>query len=1348
MNNMLRLRQIVFACLLAIVAIGVTAQEAFATHFRYGTITWSVQNPATPRVITLRFTGVFRWSYPWGTVRLANGSTTTANLCPAGFVPSVGGTGGGSCPPLGSTIAANGSFTGQLTFSTPLRVGTSATAVSTMTANIVVNTINMSEDWVAGTLETTLTIPDTVPIGSDITVTYSNCCRISSLQSGNNDTNYIVSSNITLRAPSNQPPTASTLPIMRVAAGQTTSFAIPAVDPDGDPLSYRFATTTESGMPAPVPPGMTINTTTGMVTYVAPALPLNTISQLHATQIVVTDTKGAYSVVDLLIERRALTGAAPIVRINGNTTAGNISTLRNSPVTFTVSAADPENTPIQLVAAGLPSGASLTPSLPVTQINPSSTFTWTPAVAGTYVINFSGLDGDGRQATNSVTINVANATSAAPTTTTLSLSPATALAGQTVTATATVDSGTVGVPPGSVQFLLDGVLVSTPQLTAGGANTATASFSTSTATLGAHTITATYVGATANDTLFQTSTASAPFSVVAQADTATTLTSTANPSAVGQPVSLTAIVVALDGVTATPTGTVVFSSGATQLGTAALINGSATLVLSSLPVGTTAVTAAFQGSASFKPSTSAVLSQVVNKEDTTTTLTTSPSPSTFLDPVTITATVAPVAPGAGTPTGTVSFHWNGMLVATVPLTGNKATIVNPTSSPFIFPTFNATSNALSAVYNGDDRFTSSTGATQHVVNKATAPTSLTGPATSIYGEPAAFTIAVGPPSDSIRSGRLLEGSTVLAGPALLSTFLPNGNMARTFTLNNLSVGVHVLTAEVSESQNIAADTRTLTHTVLASPTTTTISASPTSSMIGTAITVSAVVTAPFSAVAGGTVTFKQGGTTLAGPVALAPAGTAQAVLSTLPPGTHPIVAEYTPASGIFLASVSAPVDVTVLPGITVTSITLETRRWNGVRPANSAQAISIYNALPLGLPGYAPGPKTVTQFANISNQATFGGSNSNIGYHHHFAFTAEQAGTLTVRMGGDFGGGGTLIVDGVPIDFKGYDIWWNGAFTNPAQYLVGTINITPGPHVIDSYGFEDGLDGPQQAEYSFAGGPFTIFTAPANTVPVVTLSGPATAPEGSTQSYSFTVVDPDDNATFTAVVSCGVNGTLVAPAAVTAAGGTFDCTFPAVGTSTVSVLATDDFGAQSGLATRLVTIVDDTPPVLTLPQSVTLEATSAAGAAYTFTATAVDAIDPDVTATCSVASGSIFPLGVNDAPHTTTVTCTATDDAGNTASGSFTVTVQDTTAPSLTLPSSLTLEASSPAGADYTIATTALDVVDASVDVVCTPAGPGFPIGATPLSCVATDNAGNSTTDSFTVTVADTTAPARSCHGP
>jgi hypothetical protein len=172
-----------------------------------------------------------------------------------------------------------------------------------------------------------------------------------------------------------------------------------------------------------------------------------------------------------------------------------------------------------------------------------------------------------------------------------------------------------------------------------------------------------------------------------------------------------------------------------------------------------------------------------------------------------------------------------------------------------------------------------------------------------------------------------------------------------------------------------------------------------------------------------------------------------------------------------------------------------------------------------------------------------------------------------------------------------------------------------------------------------------------------------------------------------------------------------------------------------------VDVVPNTPPVLTLPGPITAEATSSAGAAVTYAASAVDAEDnPDPTPACSPASGSTFHLG------TTTVACSVTDAGGLSASGSFSVSVTDTTAPDLGLPGNLTAEAAGASGASVSFTTSASDAVDGSVPVNCDHAsGDMFSLGTTTVTCSAADGAGNSTSGSFDVSIGDSTAP--SLHG-
>ncbi len=93
----------------------------------------------------------------------------------------------------------------------------------------------------------------------------------------------------------------------------------------------------------------------------------------------------------------------------------------------------------------------------------------------------------------------------------------------------------------------------------------------------------------------------------------------------------------------------------------------------------------------------------------------------------------------------------------------------------------------------------------------------------------------------------------------------------------------------------------------------------------------------------------------------------------------------------------------------------------------------------------------------------------------------------------------------------------------------------------------------------------------------------------------------------------------------------------------------------------------------------------------TYVVRAVDAVDGPLTATCSPTAGEDFPLG------TTTVACTASDAAGNETKGDFEVIVRDTTAPELTLPGPIEVEA----GAELEYTVTARDVIEGSLAPSC-----------------------------------------------
>src|SRR2546429_665500 len=118
----------------------------------------------------------------------------------------------------------------------------------------------------------------------------------------------------------------------------------------------------------------------------------------------------------------------------------------------------------------------------------------------------------------------------------------------------------------------------------------------------------------------------------------------------GQTVTLSTTVTAVAPAVGVPTGTVTFRDGATALSTVTLVNGSVSLTISTLAVGSHSLTAVYNASPNFLGSTSPTVTQAVNSP-TTTSLSPTPNPSDIAHTVTLTATVSPVPPAVGTPTG-------------------------------------------------------------------------------------------------------------------------------------------------------------------------------------------------------------------------------------------------------------------------------------------------------------------------------------------------------------------------------------------------------------------------------------------------------------------------------------------------------------------------------------------------------------------------------------------------------------------------------------------------------------------------------------------------------------------------
>lgn len=189
----------------------------------------------------------------------------------------------------------------------------------------------------------------------------------------------------------------------------------------------------------------------------------------------------------------------------------------------------------------------------------------------------------------------------------------------------------------------------------------------------------------------------------------------------------------------------------------------------------------------------------------------------------------------------------------------------------------------------------------------------------------------------------------------------------------------------------------------------------------------------------------------------------------------------------------------------------------------------------------------------------------------------------------------------------------------------------------------------------------------------------------------------------------------------------------------------DEFGMYSrALTPAEVLSLFNTCPVNinNCPTNITVNNTPGqCGAAVTYvTPVAIDNC-PGVTTTqtAGLASGATFPVG------TTTNNFRATDAAGNIANCTFTVTVNDTQAPTITCPSNMTV--TTPTGSCTAVVNYTVAATDncAGVTVATVPAsGSTFPLGTTTVTSTATDASGNTATCSFTVTVLDGQLPVMS----
>jgi hypothetical protein len=287
---------------------------------------------------------------------------------------------------------------------------------------------------------------------------------------------------------------------------------------------------------------------------------------------------------------------------------------------------------------------------------------------------------------------------------------------------------------------------------------------------------------------------------VKQAPTQTSVSSSANPSSVGQSVTFTATTTSVIG--PPKDGEVVnFKQGSTLLGSGTLRGGTASFTTSFPTSGSVIITAQFPGDANLLYSVKSMTQTVGASNSTTLSLVSSANPAVLGQTVTFKATVIPST--GSVPDGeAITFLKGSTALATIPLSGGTASL-STSALPVGYST-------IKASYVGDSNFAASTASVSERVLKTPTTTTISSnlnPAP--VGQMITFTTTVtsshGPPPDG-ENVAFKQGSTVL-GSALLS-----GGQA-IFSTSSLPAGTATITVVYGGDASLAASQKSLQQKV-------------------------------------------------------------------------------------------------------------------------------------------------------------------------------------------------------------------------------------------------------------------------------------------------------------------------------------------------------------------------------------------------------------------------------------------------------------------------------------------------------------------------------------------------------
>jgi sugar lactone lactonase YvrE len=974
-------------------------------------------------------------------------------------------------------------------------------------------------------------------------------------------------------------------------------------------------------------------------------------------------------------------------------------------------------------------GATALGTVPVTVTGNTGTATLPASfsTAGTYpitaVYTTSSTNPDVTSATSAILDQVVENTSTLLFTSSVNPSQV----GQSTTLTANLTA--LGSPTGTVKFYDGATLLGTVNLTGG-----VASFSVSFATAGAHPLKAVYSG----DTLTQPATATLTQNVLNVASSFT-LTSSVNPSQVGQATTLTATLTVLG----TPTGTVTFYDGTTVIGTANLTGTSASISVSFATAGAHSLKAVYSGDTVTQPATATLTQNVLNVVSGFT-FTSSVNPSQINQSTTLTANLTAL----GTPTGTVSFYDGATLLGTVNLTGGVATLTVSFSVPGGHP--------LKAVYSGDPLTATATATLLQTVLYPTGLTLTSSVNPSLVGQSTTLTAFLNSPGTPTGTVKFYDGATVIGTATLAGS---SANVSVSFA----TAGTHTLTAVYSGDPNNQGVTSAPLAQFVLNVAALTLTSSVNPSQPGQSTTLTATLTA--LGTPSGTVKFYNGAT-LIGTVNLTGA-TASISISFPTPGTYALKAV---CSGDTLTGPATATLSQVVLNFSTINLT------SSVNPSLVGQSTTLTASLSAS--GSPTGTMKFYDGATLIGTANLNGTAASISV----SFATAGTHPLTAVYSGDVNTtpGTSAVLSQVVLNVTSLTLTSSVNPSQPNQPTTLTANITSIGTPTGTVSFYDGttligtvtLTGPTASISVSFSTPGThplkaVYSGDANTSPGTSsiLDQIVVFPTTITLTTSVNPVLVNANTTVTSTVqSAGTPTGTVAFYAGTTKIGTATLTggvaslvvsFPTAGIYALTAVYSGDAGNQTATSAPVsqtvlnvvtVALTSSVNPVfLDNPTLLTALLTST-GATPTGTVSFFDGSTPLGTVALVNGSASLNATFVYAGPHTITATYSGDTVSAPANAPALAQIVADF---SLTVASGSSSSGTTIAGgtANYSLVLTPLitSTLPGAVSITVT----GLPTTATFTLTPSTVASGSGTTPvAFTVTAAQITAAIRAQQPP